>query len=75
VTLYSGWNLVTLPPGPLTDILDTARQCFTAVYQANGDGWLRYLPGLPVYASNLAASNGTPVWILGTDANCGPIRI
>jgi hypothetical protein len=73
--LYSGWNLVTLPVGPLSDILDTARQCFTAVYQANGDGWLRYLPGAPAYASNLAASNGTPVWILGTDANCGPVRI
>ncbi len=75
ITLLTGWNLVTLPPGPLSDILDTARQCFSAVYQADADHWLRYVPGAPAYTNNLSVSNGGAFWILGTDANCGVVRI
>jgi hypothetical protein len=75
ITITAGWNLVTLPAGQLSDILDTARQCFSAVYQTEGDHWLRYVPAAPGYASNLTRSTGGAFWILGTDANCGAVRI
>jgi hypothetical protein len=75
ITIADGWNLVTLPAGSLSDILDTARQCFSAVYQPEGDHWLRYVPGAPGYANNLTVSTGGVYWILGTGANCGAVRI
>lgn len=75
ITLMAGWNLVTLPAGPLGDILDTASQCFSAVYQADGDHWLRYVLGAPAYANNLSLSSGGAFWILGTETNCGIVRI
>ena len=75
IRLNPGWNLVTLPAGPLADILDTARGCFSAVYQMEGDHWRRYVPDAPAYASNLSSSTGGPFWVLGTEANCGLIRI
>lgn len=73
--IVQGWNLVTLPPGSLDDILDTARRCFSAVYVPERDGWLRYVPAAPGYVSDLSASSGGVFWILGTDANCGAVRI
>ncbi|MEO9255054.1 MAG: hypothetical protein ABI305_05910 [Tepidiformaceae bacterium] len=75
ITITQGWNLVTLPAGSLTDILDTARRCFSAVYEPSGADWLRYVPDAPSYASNLSASAGGVFWILGTNANCGAVRI
>ena len=74
VTINAGWNLVYLPLGGLADILDTARQCFDAVYKPSGTGWLRYVPGAPAYVSNLQQSLGEAFWIEGT-ANCGTIGI
>lgn len=76
ITIDAGWNLVTLPAGPITDILDTAQGCFEAVYQYRGDQWLRYSPLVPAYANNLVTSAGGAFWIKGTGAkNCASIRI
>jgi hypothetical protein len=74
VLILSGWNLVTLPPGPIEDILDTAAGCYGAVYKFTGGGWERYSPLLPAYAQNLKMSEGQAFWIEGT-ANCGFIDI
>jgi hypothetical protein len=74
VTIHQGWNLAYLPAGRLDDILDTARQCFDAVYKPGGNGWLRYVPGAPAYVSNLQQSLGEVFWIEGT-AECGAVRI
>jgi hypothetical protein len=75
IAVYSGWNLVTLPAGSLTDILDTARGCYSAVYQMQSGQWRRYIPDAPAFASNLNASNGGAFWVLGTDKNCGIVRL
>lgn len=76
LSIATGWNLVTLPAGPLDDILDTARGCFNAIYQQQGDHWLRYSPLVPAWANNLTSSNGSGFWIDGTGARgCANIRI
>jgi hypothetical protein len=75
ITLYPGWNLVILPAGPIGEILHRARGCFTAVYQQQGDQWLRYSNDAPPYARNLTTSNGGAFWIEGTAANCGLIPL
>ncbi len=75
ITIYSGWNLVTLPAGSLNDVLDTARGCFSAVYEMQNGTWHRYIPGAPAFASNLTASDGGAFWILGSDANCGIVTL
>ena len=41
------WVLVTLPPGPIQDVLARVRGCYEAVYQLQGDQWLRYSPDVP----------------------------
>ena len=74
VLILKGWNLVTLPRGPIQDILDTAADCYTSVYTAFGDSWRRYSPQLPAYAQNLVMSEGQAFWIAGR-ANCGFIEI
>lgn len=68
VSIRSGWNLVTLPNGPLADVLARANGCFTSIYQPNGEGWLRYSTLVPAWANNLEAISGVPVWINGTGA-------
>ncbi len=74
VTLWNGWNLVTLPPGPVPEVLTRANGCFRAVYKQEGDAWLRYSPVVPAYANNLHATNGGTFWVEGT-ANCGLIQL
>lgn len=74
VTLWSGWNLVTLPPGPVAEILTRAQGCYRAVYKQEGDTWLRYSPVVPAYANNLHTTNGGTFWVEGT-ANCGLIQL
>jgi hypothetical protein len=71
----NGWSLWTLPPGDIEQILGPAAGCFVAVYQQDGDGWLRYAPGVPDYANNLHYSDGGPFWILGSDRICGLITL
>lgn len=69
-----GWALVTLPTGPIADVLGNAEGCFAAVYQLAGpDDWTRYAPDAPPYASNLTWSAGGAFWILGNGVNCGQI--
>jgi hypothetical protein len=75
ITLYPGWNLVMLPAGPIGDILYRARGCFTAVYQQQGNQWLRYSNDVPPYARNLVTSNGGAFWIEGAAASCGLIAL
>ncbi len=75
ITLYPGWNLVMLPAGPIGDILYRARGCFTAVYQQQGNQWLRYSNDVPPYARNLVTSNGGAFWIEGAAASCGLISL
>ncbi len=74
ITIYESWNLVTLPEGPIADILDTAAGCYTAVYRLEGDSWGRFAPGAPAYANSIAWSNGGAIWLEGT-GNCGDIDI
>lgn len=75
VTVYEGWNLVTLPGGKVQDVLGRAEGCFRAIYQQQGDRWLRYSPQAPAYANNLNTLNGGTFWIEGTAANCGLIHL
>jgi len=72
--IHIGWNLVTLPPGPIADILDTAQGCIASVFKPSNGGWERYAPFLPAYVQNLVMSEGQAFWIAGT-ANCGLIDI
>lgn len=75
VTILPGWNLVTLPAGPIDDVLDMARGCYSAVYQLGpAGGWRVYSPDVPAYARTLQSTQGIPVWILGT-ASCTDIRL
>ena len=75
VILHTGWNLVTLPSGPVTQVLHRAKGCYSAVYQQQGDRWLRYAPGVPAYANNLQTLNGGAFWVEGTAENCGFIQL
>ncbi|MFN0147812.1 MAG: hypothetical protein ACKVT1_15005 [Dehalococcoidia bacterium] len=70
-----GWTLVTLPAGPIADVLARARGCYVAVYQLQGDEWRRYSPEAPAYALNLGTSNGGVFWIKGGSTVCGPISL
>jgi hypothetical protein len=74
VTLWQGWNLVTLPPGSVPEMLTRAAGCYRAVYKQEGDVWLRYSPSVPAYANNLQITNGGTFWMEGT-ANCGLIQL
>ena len=75
LTVYEGWNLVTLPAGPVSDVLHRAAGCYRAIYQQNGSEWLRYSPEAPAYANNLQTLNGGTFWIEGTAANCGVVPL
>lgn len=75
VILGAGWNLTTLPPGPVEQVLARASGCYRAVYQWYGERWLRYVPGAPQYANNLQTLNGGALWIEGTAANCGLVQL
>lgn len=75
ITLYSGWNLVTLPPGDIEQLLYRAKGCYRTVYQRQGDGWLRFGDDLPGYVRTLGTSNGGTFWIEGTAGNCGLIPL
>jgi cell division septation protein DedD len=74
VRITDGWSLVTLPPGPLDDVLDVAEACFSSVYRQVGNGWLRYSPNVPSYVNNMAMADGGAYWIEGI-ADCGEIDI
>ena len=71
----NGWVLVTLPAGQMADVLARARGCYLAVYQLDGEQWLRYAPDVPAYARNLTASNGGAFWILGSSQDCGSVSL
>ena len=66
---------MTLPAGPVSDVLHRAAGCYRAIYQQNGSGWLRYSPEAPAYANNLQTLNGGTFWIEGTAANCGVVPL
>jgi hypothetical protein len=55
--------------------LHRAKGCYSAVYQQQGDRWLRYAPGVPAYANNLHTLNGGAFWVEGTAENCGLIQL
>lgn len=74
MTLWEGWNLVTLPAGAVAEILTRAQGCYRAVYKQEGDVWLRYSPVVPAYANNLHTTSGGTFWVEGT-ANCGYIQL
>jgi hypothetical protein len=73
VTLWSGWNLVMLPTGPVDRVLGRAVGCYEAVYQFDGTRWLRYIPGGPSYVNSLTSLSAGPAWVKGTAANCGTV--
>ncbi len=76
IAISTGWNLVTLPAGPIVDLLARAGGCFTSIYQQQGDHWRRYSPLVPDYANNLSSSGGGAFWINGTGAQgCGRIQL
>lgn len=64
-----------LPTGPVADVLHRAEGCYRAVYQQQGDHWLRYSPEVPRYANNLQTLNGGAFWVEGTAENCGLIAL
>ena len=75
VILYEGWNLVTLPSGPVAAVLHRAKGCYGAIYQQQGGGWLRYAPEVPAWANNLQTLNGGAFWVEGTAENCGLVQL
>lgn len=75
ITLWAGWNLVMLPAGPVESVLGRAAGCFEAVYQFDGTGWLRYVPGGPGYVNTLGSVQPGPAWVKGSAANCGTILL
>lgn len=76
LTFGPGWNLLTLPAGPLADILDTAEGCYTAVYRVDGVGigWSMYSPLVPGYVNSMTESTGEALWFESTGA-CGEVEI
>ena len=74
VTILPGWNLVTLPQGPLSDILDTAAGCYRAVYRLEGEAWGKFAPGVPRYVNTMTHSSGGAVWLEGI-LDCGAVPI
>ena len=75
LTIYEGWNLVTLPTGQVAEVLHRAAGCYHSIYQQQGARWLRYAPDAPAYANNLQTLNGGTFWIEGTAENCGPVKL
>ncbi len=69
----NGWALVTLPQGSLSSVLARAKGCYSAVYQLQGETWVRYSPDIPAYARSLTASNGGAFWVSGSGKDCGTI--
>ena len=66
LTLSPGWNLITLPEGPLADILDAAEECYSAVYRLDGSGWARYAPDAPAYVNSMTWSSQDAFWLEST---------
>jgi hypothetical protein len=69
----NGWVFVVLPQGSLNSVLARAKGCYNAVYQLQGDAWLRYSPDIPAFARSLTFSNGGVFWISGSGKDCGTI--
>ncbi len=69
------WSLVTLPPGPIDQVLARAYGCYEVVYAFEGGEWRRYSPDVPKYARNLAQSTGSALWIKASDKACGLIQL
>lgn len=67
------WNLVTLPPGPLEEVLARAHGCIEAVYQLKGETWTRWSADVPGYARSLVISDGGAVWLRAAARDCGTI--
>ncbi len=72
VAIGLGWNLVVLPQGPIGVGMAGLAGCFDAVYgwQPREERWRRYAPDAPGYVSNLVESDGSGLWVHGTQA-CG----
>lgn len=66
LTLFPGWNLITLPEGPLADILDTAEDCYSAVYRLDDSGWARFAPDAPAYVNTMTWSSQDAFWLEST---------
>jgi len=75
VYIGSGWNLLTLPAGAPSQVLARAQGCYRVVYQFQDGEWRRHSPELPGYANNLQTFNGGAIWIEGTAANCGLVKL
>jgi len=76
ITLTPGqWNLVTLPAGPLNDVLARMHGCYEAVYQLRDGAWQRYSADVPLYARSMLTSNGGAFWIKASAKNCGAISL
>ncbi|MFN0096770.1 MAG: hypothetical protein ACKVVT_18590 [Dehalococcoidia bacterium] len=69
------WALVTLPPGPLADVLARAYGCYEVVYAFENGNWMRYSPDVPAYAQNFTTSTGGAVWIKASGSSCGLIHL
>lgn len=73
LALEAGWNLVVLPPGPMS-ALAAALPCLVAAYHFDGERWLRYIPALPPAAQTLHDLPGpAPAWVLAAGA-CSTTR-
>lgn len=74
LTLSPGWNLITLPEGPLADILDVAKECYAAVYRLDGAGWARFAPDAPAYVNSMSWSSRDAFWLESTGV-CSEVDI
>jgi hypothetical protein len=67
ISLYPGWNLVSLPVAPESSEVATVlaslgtdlEEAYTWVADAAGGRWQRYTPGLPPYANSFTQMDGT----------------
>lgn len=69
VNLAAGWNLATLPPGPLQNTLGLL-DCVQAVYARDGSDWLVWVRnGSPVLNSLTFAQGDAAYWVFAS-ASC-----
>jgi hypothetical protein len=62
VIIESGWNLVVLPPGPISPVA-AILPCIEALYSWQDEAWIAWLKGLPASLQNInQLDSGRAYW-------------